>query len=162
MRLTLTCHATPCVAARSSLVGPRPFRFGWDIVQRDMAGEPFIHHRTGSKWQLNYDNRPMAEPALMPHCEAALADLRARWSGRVFHAPERSARARAEESRLVAVRRFRYEPAVGGTRDMDLCSGGRVGGHGPEHHWAVIERDGALVLQLYSGRQLSAELMKSR
>ena len=143
------------------LVGPRPFRFGWDIVQRNMSGEPFIHHRTGSKWQLNHDNRPVAEPALMPHCEAALEDLRRRWSGRVFHAPERSARARAEELRLVAVRRFRYEPAVGGARDMDLYPGARVGSHGPEHHWAVIEPDGALVLQLYSGRQLSAELTKS-
>jgi hypothetical protein len=139
----------------------RPFRFGWDLVQRDPEGEPFLHHRTGSKWLLTHPNRPLAEPSLMPKCDTALADLRRRWSGRVFHAPERSPRARAEEARLIAVRSFRYHPTTGSERDIELLPGSRIGaGSDCGHHWAVIERSGALVLQFYSGEYRRAELLK--
>lgn len=143
-------------------VAHRPFRFGWDLVQRDPAGDPFLHHRTGSKWLLMHPNRPLAEPSLMANCDDALADLRRRWSGRVFHAPERSARARAEEARLIAVRSFRYQPTTGPERDLELLPGGRIGpGDDGGRHWAVIERAGELVLQFYWSNLLTAELVKS-
>jgi hypothetical protein len=128
----------------------RPFRFEWDLVQRDPAGDPFLHHRTSSKWLLNRPNRPLALPTLAPSCEAALADLRSRWSGIVFHPPERSARARAEEARLVAQRYFRLEPSVGGAREIELLAGARVGaGRERERHWAIVDRPDSLVLWLY-------------
>jgi Mannosyltransferase putative len=139
----------------------RPFLLEWDMVQRDPSGEPFLHHRTRSKWLLNYPNRPMAAPLLMPSCEAALADLRMRWSGTVFHAPERSPQARAEEARLIAVRTFRYE-ADTGERDIELWPGGRMGaGTTFERHWAVVDRAGKLVLQFYVGNVPTATLDKS-
>ena len=132
------------------LIPHRPFVFEWDLVQRDPAGDPFLHHRTASKWLLHYPNRPLAEPSLMSSCEAALAELRSRWSGRVFHAPERSQQARAEEARLIAVRTFRFEPATGGAQDIELLPGGRIGAAmSLERHWAVVDRDGALLLQFY-------------
>jgi hypothetical protein len=140
----------------------RPFQFEWDMVQRDPAGEPFLHHRTGTKWMLNGPNRPTAEPSLMPSCEAALAELRRRWSGIVFHAPERSRRAHAEEARLVALRNFSYQAGPGHVRDLELLPGGRIGGAALERNWAVIERDGALVLQLYVGKAPYVTLGKSR
>lgn len=139
----------------------RPFLFEGDMVQRDLSGEPFLHHRTRSKWLLNNPNRPLAAPLLMSSCEAALGDLRKRWSGTVFHAPERSLQARAEEARLIAIRSFRYEAATG-ERNIELWPGGRMGvGATFERHWAVIDLTGELVLQFYVGDAPTETLHKS-
>jgi Mannosyltransferase putative len=143
------------------VIRQRPFRFGWDLVQRDPAGDPFLEHRTGSKWMLNRSNRRLSNGALMPACEAALADLRKRWSGVVFHPPTRSARALAEEARLIGVRTFRYEPRPDAARGLELLPGGRIGkGAALERNWAVTERDGALLLKLYAGHREYATLEK--
>jgi hypothetical protein len=144
------------------LVPHGPFQFEWDMVQRDPEGEPFLHHRTGGKWLLNHPNRPLAAPALMASCEAALADLRNRWSGNVFHAPARSAQAQAEEERLIALRDLYYEDTGGPPRKMELLPGGRVGaGRVLEQHWAVIDKgDGTLLLRLYGSLEPVATLEK--
>jgi hypothetical protein len=139
-----------------------PFEFEWDMVQRDPSGDPFVHHRTGAKWLLHHPNRSLADAALMGKCEAALADLRDRWSGNVFHAPERSPEARAEEARLIALRELQYKDAGQPHRDMALLPGGRVGaGRVLEQHWAVVDRDGGLRLQFYGNNGLVATLEKS-
>jgi Mannosyltransferase putative len=143
------------------LVPHSPFQFEWDMVQRDPTGEPFVHHRTSGKWLLNHPNRPLAVPALMASCEEALADLRRRWSGNVFHAPERSPQARAEETRLIGLRKVRYENTGRPARDLELLPGGRVGaGRVLEEHWAVIDRDGVFLLQFYGNTELVATLEK--
>lgn len=137
-----------------ALVPDRPFQFDWDMVQRDPAGDPFLHHRTGSKWLLRHENRPVSDAALMPACEAALAELRQRWSGVVFHAPRGSPLARAEEARLIAVRTFRYQGAYGDVRDIELLPGGRIGaGARLERNWAVTDRAGTLLLKFYAGHR---------
>ena len=137
----------------------RPFRFEWDMVQRDPSGDLFLHHRCGGKWLLNLPNRPLALPALMPACEAALADLRMRWSGHVFHAPERSARALAEEARLIVVREVGVETTGDPPRVLELLPGSLVGaGRELEQHWAVIDRAGALCLQFYRDQEPIAAL----
>jgi hypothetical protein len=146
-----------------ALVPHRPFVFDIDLVHRDPAGEPFLHHRTGSKWNLFEPNRPLAITALMRHCEQALAELRQRWNGVVFHLPERPQRARAEEARLAAARHFHYQTWTAEGRMLELLPSGRVGeGRSAlEQHWAVIERDGALVLQFFSATRLTVELTAS-
>jgi hypothetical protein len=145
-----------------SLLPHRPFPLEWDRVQRDPAGEPFLHHRAGSKWLLSQPNRPMASPSLMPPCEAALAQLRRSWSGIVFNAPERSPRACAEEARLIALRTFNYQPAPDDVRDLELLPGGRIGiGAAVERNWAVVEQNGRLLLQLYAGHAPFVLLEKS-
>jgi hypothetical protein len=138
----------------------RPFVFDIDLVHRDPDGEPFVHHRTGSKWNLTGPNRPLALQALEPPCDEALAALRQRWSGVVFHLPDRSQRARAEEARLIAVRDFHYETWTSPGRRLELLPSGRVGGGRGEleQHWAIVERDGRLVLQLFSAAILTVEL----
>lgn len=149
--------------ARSlTLVPHRPFIFDIDIVQRDADGEPLLHHRTGSKWNLTGANRPLAAPRLMPACEQALAELRGRWNGMVFNPPPRTQRARAEEERLVAMRNFHYEPQGSQGRGLELLPAGRVGeGRGEfEQHWTVVERDGKLILQFYSTSRLAIELTR--
>ena len=147
-----------------ALITHRPLPCGFsDFVQRDPAGEPFAHHRTGSKWNLVGPNRPLARNDLMAHCEQALAELRRRWNGVIFHPPNRSQRARAEESRLIAARHHHYETWIGSPRTIELLPGGCVGeGRGDfEQHWTVIERDGSLVLQFFSTSSLTVELTRS-
>jgi len=144
------------------LIPHRPFQLEWDLVQRDPGGEPFVHHRTGSKWLLHQPNRALANSSLMPACEAALAQLRQRWSGIVFHPPERSSAAQAEEARLVALRTFRYQTGPDDVRDLELLPGGRIGkGAALERNWAVIEQDGRLVLQLFAGHAPWVRLAKA-
>jgi len=144
------------------LVGHRPFQLEWDLVQRDPGGEPFLHHRTGSKWLLHQPNRAMTNSSLMAPCEAALAQLRQRWSGIVFHPPVRSSAARAEEARLIALRSFQYQAGPDDVRELELLPGGRIGkGAALERNWAVIEQDGGLVLQLFVGHAPRVRLEKS-
>lgn len=137
----------------------RPFLFEWDMVQRDIGGDQFLHHRTGAKWLLHLPNRPLAVPALMPECEAALADLRARWTGHVFHAPPRSAAAIAEEARLVALRRVSLKVGRAPIRLIDLLPGHVCGaGRNPEQHWVVSEDQGRFRLQFYRDQEPIATL----
>jgi hypothetical protein len=136
----------------------RPFGFEWDMIQRDAAGDPFLHHRCGSKWLLNHPNRPLADAALMPVCEAALESLRARWSGLVFHPPQRSPRARAEEARLVALRRFAVQ-MPGRSDVVDLLPDNVVGaGREFAQHWAVVDADAAWQLRFYRDHEVVAAL----
>ena len=90
--------------------------------------------------------------ALAPHCQQAIAELRRRWSGVIFHPPDRSERARQEEAKLIQQRHFSYVagPSI---RRLELLRGGAIGEGRTdvEQHWAVVERDGAPVLQFYSG-----------
>jgi hypothetical protein len=152
------------LAGRCPVMIPhRPFVFGFsDLVQRDPVGDPFVHHRTGSKWHLTGANYPLALDTLTPHCEQALAELRRRWNGTIFHAPERSQRALAEEMRLRGAD-HRYEHGVSRARRIELLPGGRVGeGRAQlEQHWSVVERDGVLVLQFFSVDGLAVELTQS-
>jgi hypothetical protein len=147
---------------RHGLIEHRPFDFDVDLVQRDPRGEPFLHHRTGSKWTLSGNNRPVAAAEMTAVCEQALAELRRRWSGAIFHAPARSSRAEAEEARLIEARRFIYDNSGPSRRVVELLSGGRVGeGRAEcEQHWAIVERDGELRLQFFSTTRVCVELAR--
>jgi Mannosyltransferase putative len=142
------------------MVPHRPFSFDSDVILRDFDGQPIIHHRTCSKWNLFGSNRPMVAEALTSHCEEALAELRRRWTGAIFHPPDRSRKARAQEAALIAIRYFRYETTADHRR-LELLSAGNVGeGRADlEQHWAVVDRDSTLVLQFFSETRLSVELL---
>jgi hypothetical protein len=146
--------------SRYARIDHRPFSAAGDLVQRDVDGDPLFHHRTASKWRLFGENRPLATPALTDDCEKAVAELRRRWSGVIFQVPERSERARVEEAKLIELRCFRYQTSSE-TRWLELLRGGAIGEGRTEmeQHWAVIGRDGTLVLQLYSGSRLAVELL---
>jgi hypothetical protein len=145
--------------SRHARVDHRPFSAAGDLVQRDVDGDPLLHHRTASKWKLFGENRPVVAPALTADCEKALAELRRRWSGVIFHVPEGSERAQVEEAKLIELSRFRYQTSSE-TRWLELLRGGAIGEGRTEmeQHWAVIEHDGTLVLQLYSGSRLAVEM----
>lgn len=145
--------------SRHATIEHRPFMVDGDLVQRDPNGDALVHHKNTSKWKLFGENRPPVVPALAPHCQAAIAELRRRWSGFIFHPPERSERARAEEAKLIEVKRFSYETGAK-PRRLELLRAGIIGEGRTEleQHWAVIERDDTLVLEFYSGSRLVVEL----
>ncbi len=137
----------------------RPLLFDSDLIQLDPSGSPFTHHRTYSKFLFNGRNRVMYGDTLTAAADAAVQALRAHWTGVVFHPPAMSALAQKTAAQL-AGQNFVYHISSGQTRAMRLAADFQValGRAEFEQHWAVIERDGALVLQLFSATRLSIEL----
>jgi hypothetical protein len=105
----------------------RPLVADGDLIQRNPDGDPFLQHRTGAKWKLFGSNQPLIVPELTRHCEEALAELRQRWTGAIFHAPERSRRAKVEEATLIDQRQFQYTVSNGKPRRLELLQAGSVG-----------------------------------
>jgi hypothetical protein len=140
-------------------LGRRPLMFDSDLIQLDPAGEPFVHHRTHAKYLLVGPNRPMFGGRLGDEVAAAHAALRAGWTGAVFHPPAMSAAA-AAMTRALAGREWVYQASGASNRVMVLDADHQVGqGRGDhEQHWAVVERDGVLALQLFSLTGVSLEL----
>ncbi len=145
------------------LLEHRPYPFDKDMIQRDPCGDPFVHHRTLSKWNFGGVNRPVYDPRFTGACDQALAELRRIWTGALFHPPARSMASSEAESRLIAARVFSYSTSVVPQRTLELLSGGRVGeGRADyEQHWAVVESPQGLVLQFFSTTQLTVELRPS-
>lgn len=146
--------------ASEPVIEHRPLTADGDLIQRNPDGDPFLQHRTGAKWKLFGANQPLIVPELSQHCEDAMAELRRRWTGAIFHAPERSQRAKAEEAKLIGQRRFHYAVSNGKPRCLELLRAGTIGEGrtGLEQHWAVIERANDLLLQIFSGSRLVVEL----
>ena len=47
----------------------RPLAADGDLIQRNPDGDPFLQHRTGSKWKLFGPNQPLIVPELSHFCE---------------------------------------------------------------------------------------------
>ena len=144
---------------RFGRIADLPLMFDSDLVQRDPRGDPFIHHRTFSKYLFAGHNRPVFGDTLTPAMEAALAVLRADWTGIVFHPPPMSPRVQAAAD-AIAGQRFMYETSGAGRHLLVLDPDFQVGlGRAEyEQHWAVVERGDAIALQLYSATRLAIEL----
>lgn len=142
------------------LIEHRPYPFDHDMIQRDPFGEPFVHHRTLSKWNLMGANRPVCDERFNGSCDEALAELRSKWTGVAFHPPARSRASSDAEGLLIADRWFDYSTSVVPQRTLELLSGGRVGEGRAEYeqHWAVVEKAQGNVLQFFSATQLTVEL----
>ncbi|MDR3520858.1 MAG: hypothetical protein P4L54_04490 [Acidocella sp.] len=148
-----------CRRQEFHLIEHRPLAFDSDLVQLEPSGGPFIHHRTFSKLLLSGPNKPVFGGALTAAVEAALEYLRAHWTGIVFHPPAMSEAAQAAATAL-AGQIFSYWPSGGEPRTLVLGSDFQVaeGRAEYEQHWAVVEHDGELRLQLYSATRLAVEM----
>ncbi len=140
-------------------ISHRPLNFDSDLLQLSPDGSPFIQHRTFSKFSFTGSNRPVFGDHLTPAVEAALQELRANWTGIVFHPPFMSPAAQQMADEL-AGRTFIYQTSGAGHRPMMLQNGFQVGQGRAEYeqHWAVIERASGLVLQFFSATRLAIEL----
>src|SRR5262245_25085037 len=146
---------------KQPVIEHRPLAANGDLIQRNLDGDPFLQHRTGSKWKLYGPNQPVIVPTIAAHCDEAIAVLRYRWTGTIFHAPERPEMARQREAELIERRRFRYAVSNGKARGLELLKAGVIGDGRTdlEQHWCIIERNGSLVLQFFSGSRLVVELL---
>jgi hypothetical protein len=142
----------------------RPLAADGDLIQRTPDGDPFLQHRTGSKWKLFGTNQQLIDPELSRRCERAITELRRRWTGAIFNAPPRTHRAKAAETELIRQRRFRYAVSNGKPRDLELLRAGAIGKGRTEieQHWAVVEGEGEFVLQLFSGSRRVVELLRQQ
>lgn len=84
-----------------AVVPHAPFNDERYLVQRDFAGAPMFQHRTNSKWAYAGGQHELEGFVHLEVCKSAIAELRSRWNGRVFHVPDRSVAARAVEAELV-------------------------------------------------------------
>lgn len=143
-----------------SLIKHRPGQGEGTFLQRAPDGSVILEHRTQAKLSLHGPNLPVSEPLVEVACQAALADLRRRWDGNIFHAPERSEAARAKEGQLAGQGVFQClsrsaEPAevrlLPGNRALGECGRG-------EKSWAVVDDGGDLAIQFYIGNRASARL----
>lgn len=152
--------AAELAGLEAGLIEHRPYPFDHDLIQRDPSGEPFVHHRTLSKWNLRGANRPVCDERFNDACKEALAELRRKWTGVVFHPPTRTKASFDAESLLIDGRWFDYSTSVVPHRPLELLSGGRVGEGRAEYeqHWAVVETERGIVLQFFSATQLTVEL----
>ncbi|HQT64786.1 MAG: hypothetical protein B7Z75_06470 [Acidocella sp. 20-57-95] len=140
-------------------IGHRPLNFDSDLLQLTPSGTPFIHHRTFSKFSFTGPNRPVFGDALTPAVEGALQDLRANWTGIVFHPPFMSPAAQRMADQLAECG-FIYQTSGAGARRLILERNFQVGTGRAEYeqHWAVIEQPEGLVLQFFSATRLAIEL----
>jgi hypothetical protein len=109
-------------------------------------------------------NQQLIDPDLSRHCEGAITELRRRWTGAIFNSPPRTQRAIAVETELIRQRSFRYAVSNGKPRDLELLRAGAIGKGRTEmeQHWAVVEHDGDLVLQFFSGSRRVVELLRQQ
>jgi len=80
-----------------------PFLDETCLIQRDFIGTPLFQHRTNAKWSYWGKQYEVEGFQLLDACLEAIEHLRAHWNGTVFHPPDRSLEARAEEARIAAV-----------------------------------------------------------
>lgn len=116
--------------ASSSLVPHAPFGDERYLVQRDFSGAPLFQHRTNSKWSYAGAQHELEGFQHLDACLAAIDHLRTRWNGRVFHAPDRSAAARAAEAELVETGSLALEVVADETIRLELLPMGEIANGG--------------------------------
>ncbi|MGN6100202.1 MAG: hypothetical protein ACTHOR_03565, partial [Devosia sp.] len=133
-----------------AMVPHRPFRDERIFVQRSFAGEPVFQHRTNAKWRYDGGQYAIENFVHEEACLGALERLRRRWSGRVFHLPDRTAAARRAETALAARKDFSLEIDQDEKVGLELRPFGEIGeGRAIDReNWWCEEGPSGLVLRL--------------
>jgi hypothetical protein len=99
----------------------------WTLFQHDQTGREIFHHRTSTgKWSLLGENLRFPGFPFDDFCLGILADLRARWDGRVGPAPLPS-RPVHTEAEIATVSRIRYVRRATDERDLVLLPDHAIG-----------------------------------
>ena len=116
------------------------------LCQHHPDGRRMFQHRSGRKWKLFGENTAIAGFIAEDACLGYLAELRARWNGRVFLPPPCDEAMTAICEALTAQRFFRLETVAIGVELVDLRPGNLlVRNHGQAATW-WLEREGADIL----------------
>jgi FkbM family methyltransferase len=107
------------------------------FLQHDFAGKVLFQHRVQpvTKWSLHGDNHRTPNLVGWNHCEAALADLRSRWTG----SPWQWHDTHPDDRGLVETTAGPWVLFQGDTRTpVQLLADGRVQGYDQAERWAVV------------------------
>lgn len=129
-----------------ALVPHAPFIDERCLTQRDFAGAPLFQHRTNSKWSYAGKQIDVAGFVHLAACEAAVAALRHRWNGRVFHAPDRSVAARAAEQQLLQAGALLLRVLADEAVELELLPNNEIGAGraNDRQNWWCVETEGAI------------------
>lgn len=150
------------LGAPFALVPHRPYGDEFMLVQRDFEGHALFQHRTNAKWQYGAAQRKLSGFRHEAPCLAALAELEARWSGRVFTPPDRSLAARETEQQLIAAGPFVLAASGEPPLAVELQPHAEIRhGRAPDRsHWWVEADGGEIRLILSGGDQQSYVLQR--
>ena len=95
--------------------------------QRDFEGRLLFQHRSQAKWRLTGPNEVVDNFHHQEECLRFLAQLRARWSGRIDALPAPSPRDRQAEDELTELRWMRVEEPGAADRLVEFLSDNRIG-----------------------------------
>jgi hypothetical protein len=134
-------------------------RLDCTMCQHDFDGRRLFQHRNMDKWILDGSNRPIVDFWHEDLCRSFLADLRERWSGRVFW----NADPDPEEASLLdrlAGKAFRYVRVGHDERMLRMCAEGTIGegAADQECYWTVNKIDGELVLTILGTNSATCHL----
>jgi putative mannosyltransferase len=123
------------------------------LFQRDFSGEVIFQHRVGAKWTYSGQQQDVPGFVHFDACLEALGELRSKWSGRVFHPPARSLRARQTEVTLAQQGAFIMRLPGESDKSIRLLPHGEVGeGRSLDiQHWFVRQTGRAMEIVLHDG-----------
>jgi hypothetical protein len=141
------------------LVRHQPKLIQWTMCQRDPDGAVLFQHRNEVKWILHGDNPAIEGFRWQDECLALLRALAARWDGRIFNPPARSAEARRLEREAARIRHYRFTRVSSDERPIELLGDHRIGegaGEG-QFNWHVADgEDGPEMILEGEGRRSCA------
>lgn len=143
-----------------SIIDHTPGQGEGTFLQRSPDGSVILEHRTQAKLSLHGPNRPVSEPLVEVAVQAALGDLRRRWDGNIFQAPDRSDAARTKEREIADQGAFQCLSRSSQPIQVQLLSGNRILGEcgRGEKSWAVVDDGGELAIEFYIGNRASVRL----
>lgn len=113
------------------------------LCQHHPDGRRMFQHRNGRKWKLFGENQAISGFTAEETCLGYLADLRARWNGRVFLPPDCDNEMQALADELAGQRFFRLETVSIGAELIELRPGNLLlRNHKPAATW-WLERQGS-------------------
>jgi hypothetical protein len=132
------------------------------MCQHDFDGQRTFQHRNMDKWRLDGRNRRISGFLYEDECRAYLADLKARWSGRI-HWNEELSPAELQWIREVSRKRFIYERVGYDRRPMKFREDRTIGegAAGCERLWTIALEGEQPQLFIYGDDTITCRLRGS-
>lgn len=150
--------------AEFALLPHAPFGDERYLVQRDFTGAPLFQHRTNAKWVYAGAQHELQGFVHLEACKSAINALRARWNGRVFHPPDRSAAARAVEAELQQAGPLLLDVLADETVRLELLPAGEIAAGGgranDRQNWWCEERPEGLELIISDADRVTYRLRR--
>jgi hypothetical protein len=130
------------------LIGHPARRLHGTICQHHPDGRLMFQHRNQRKWILHGENPTTGGFLEEERCLGYLADLRSRWSGRVFRPPAADSEMMMLAEGLMAQRAFRLETVSVRSELIELLAGNLARRRGRPVQWWLSREDGEITLSI--------------